>query len=169
VTRRVPKEWERVFVDAGEGNDVIRVAPTDQGHPLIGGQRAPIQITGSTGHDSISGGAGDEELSGGVGIDRIYGGGGNDFLLGGGHNDYLNGEAGNDLMIGGGGNDRLVDEVGRDHFIGGAGNDVLLSRDVRQNIWNNPDTLSGGTGNDAAQVDTTPSADNLVSIEEMIA
>jgi len=34
LTRRVPSEWERVFVGAGDGNDVIRVAPTDQGHRL---------------------------------------------------------------------------------------------------------------------------------------
>jgi hypothetical protein len=42
------------------------------------------------------------------------------------------------------------------------------SCDTRQTIYNNPDTLSGGTGVDAAQVDTTPSADNYVSIENFI-
>ncbi len=173
LTQRVPREWERVFVDAGKGNDVIVVAPTDQGHLRydtdIEGDRAPIFITGSSGNDSIVGGLGDEELSGGTGSDRILGGGGNDFLIGGAQHDYLNGEAGNDRMSGGGGNDRLMDVVGRDHFLGGAGNDLFVSRDTRSDIYNNPDTLSGGPGYDRAQVDVSPSADNLASIDELLA
>jgi Ca2+-binding RTX toxin-like protein len=149
-----------IFIDAGPGNDRVNGIATS---------RRRLQVTGNTGNDTLSGGGRDDELSGSYGYDRVYGGGGHDLLLGGPVNDYLNGEAGDDIMIGGGGNDRLVDFVGRDHFIAGAGNDVLLSRDTKQTIYNNPDTLSGGTGFDAAQVDTTPSADNLVSIEEMIA
>jgi Ca2+-binding RTX toxin-like protein len=156
-TRAVPAG--PMLIDAGFGNDLILTNPE---------VTAPMAITGSTGNDTILGGAGNDELSGGLGYDRVLGGAGNDFLLGGGHNDYLNGEAGDDLMIGGGGNDRLIDTLGRDHFIGGLGNDVLLARDARQNIHNNPDTLSGGPGADRAQVDTSPSADNLAGIEELL-
>ena len=150
----------KLFVDGDWGRD--RIAAT-------GNVTIQLQMTGSAGNDSISGGSGDDELSGGTGYDRVYGGGGDDFLLGGGHNDYLNGEAGNDLMIGGGGNDRLIDVYGRDHYIGGSGNDVFVSRDVHQTIHNNPDTLSGGPGFDQGQVDVTPSADNLSSIDELLA
>lgn len=149
-----------LLIDARAGNDVILTQQE---------VTATVSITGSTGNDTLVGGLGDDELSGGVGFDRVLGGAGNDLLLGGAHNDYLNGEAGNDLMIGGGGNDRLIDVVGRDHFIGGLGNDVIVSRDTRSTIHNNPDTLSGGPGYDRAQVDVSPSADNLSSIEELLA
>ena len=150
----------KLFVDGDWGHDQIAATAN---------VTIRLQMTGSAGNDRISGGAADDELSGGLGYDRVFGGFGNDFLIGGGHNDYLNGEAGNDLMIGGGGNDRLIDTVGRDHYIGGLGNDVFVSRDTRQNIHNNPDTLSGGPGFDQAQVDVTPSADNLSSIDELLA
>ncbi len=149
-----------VFIDAGPGHDKVVAVPHLERR---------IQVTGNTGNDTLVGGLGDDELSGSFGYDRILGGWGDDLLLGGAVNDYLNGEAGNDLMIGGGGNDRLIDTVGRDHYIGGLGNDVFVSRDTRQNIHNNPDTLSGGPGHDRAQVDVIPSADNLSSIDELLA
>jgi len=133
---------DRIFVDAGDGNDVIYADPN------FG---VKLQATGSTGHDRISGGAKNDELSGGVGMDRIWGRGGHDFLLGGGHNDWCWGEAGDDLVLGGGGNDWLYGGDGTNWLIGMNGNDRLFSKG---NVGG-PDTVSGNTGTDLAEVDPT--------------
>ncbi len=47
--------------------------------------------------------------------------------------------------------------------------DLNVHAALRQNIHNNPDTLSGGFGYDRAQVDVSPSADNLSRIDELLA
>lgn len=144
---------DRIFVDAGDGNDVIYADPT------FG---VKIQATGSTGHDRISGGAKNDELSGGVGMDRIWGRGGHDFLLGGGHNDWCWGEDGDDLVLGGGGNDWLYGGNGTNWLIGMNGNDRLFTKG---NVGG-PDTVSGNAGTDLAEVDPTDGP--LAGIETFI-
>jgi Ca2+-binding RTX toxin-like protein len=148
-----------LFIDAGAGDDLVIADPS---------VTIPLGITGNVGNDTLVGGSGNDEISGSFGRDRVVGGAGDDFLLGGALNDYLSGEAGNDLMVGGGGNDRLADVVGADQFIGGLGNDTIISRDLVSNTLNDPDIDSGGPGFDRAQVDTSPLADQLSSIDEII-
>ena len=140
--RKISDIPDRLFIDAGEGNDVIYADPDFA---------VKIQATGSTGHDRISGGKMNDELSGGVGMDRIWGRDGHDFLLGGGHNDWLYGEGGDDLGLGGGSNDSLYGGDGTNWLIGMNGNDRLFSKG---NVGG-PDTVSGNTGTDLAEVDPT--------------
>ncbi|WP_197491123.1 hypothetical protein [Planctomyces sp. SH-PL62] len=88
-----------VYVDAGDGNDVVT-------------------LSGSTTAAEIRGGMGDDTLTGGDGNDRIEGGPGNDVLTGG---------RGSDQMFGGAGSDRFVwnNGDGSDVIEGGGGNDVV--------------------------------------------
>ncbi|MGB7161356.1 MAG: CARDB domain-containing protein [Tepidisphaeraceae bacterium] len=154
--------FDHVFIDGGSGNDRILVTNDEV--------NVRLQITGSGGNDTIVGGGAGDELSGANGKDRVSGGEGDDYLLGGASADYLSGEAGNDTMSGAGGKDRLADVFGRDHFIGGGGNDVIICRDVLNDADNDPDTVSGGLGDDRAQVNENGAfPDGLASIEQLIA
>ena len=155
--RRVPAGGSQVFIDSGAGND--RIAVTD---PDI---RSPLLITGSGGNDTIVCGFADDSVSGGNGKDRIFSGGGDDDVLGGAGNDYIDGGFGDDLLRGAGGNDKLVDVYGSDYLLGGAGNDTFVARDegtLLPYVNHDPDSLSGGSGKDYAQVDD---GDGRASIE----
>jgi Ca2+-binding RTX toxin-like protein len=79
-----------VFVNAGGGNDRVRV---------IGSVRVPV---------SVDCGAGDDVLAGGLGSDMLYGGDGDDRLLAGGGHDLLAGGSGADRLLGGAGEDLLI-------------------------------------------------------------
>jgi Ca2+-binding RTX toxin-like protein len=127
-----------IFIDAGSGNDRITAAPDFY---------VPMIVTGSGGKDTITGGAADDSISGGNGSDRIDGGGGDDDLYGAGGSDRLNGGVGNDTLGGGGGNDILSDAEGSNYLLGGAGNDRFFCANGRL------DTVSGGAGDDSAQID----------------
>ncbi|MGB7159465.1 MAG: calcium-binding protein [Tepidisphaeraceae bacterium] len=153
--------FDHLFIDGGSGNDKI----------LVIDERVSIDlfITGSGGNDTIQGGNGDDELSGANGKDKLFGGSGRDYLLGGASADYLTGGHGDDTMSGAGGNDRLEDHFNKDYFLGGAGNDVFITRDAVSNEWSDPDTISGGAGNDRAQADSGPYTDLTASIEELLA
>jgi len=161
ISSIVPSSFPNIFIEGGTGNDRIFVT-NDQ--VLL-----TMLVTGGGGNDTIIGGNNGDELSGANGKDKVFGGPGDDYLLGGAAGDYLNGEAGSDTMSAAGGNDRLSDTVGRDHFLGGAGNDVFICRDLISNSLNDPDTVSGGSGADRAQVNTGSLADGLASIEELLA
>jgi Ca2+-binding RTX toxin-like protein len=70
-----------ISVDAGAGNDVVKI-----------GDGVTIAAT-------INGGDGNDELSGGAGADTINGGAGNDRLNGGAGRDVLNGDSGDDYIF----------------------------------------------------------------------
>ena len=74
---------EKIFVDAGRGDDVAGVE---------GDVAASLVLDGGRGNDILVGGAGNEILIGGSGRDIIVGGAGRDILLGG---------TGQDILIGG--------------------------------------------------------------------
>ena len=141
---------DRLFIDAGSGNDKIFASPDFPKR---------LQITGAGGNDTIVGGAGNDELSGANGKDRVFGGAGNDYILGGAASDRLYGEAGVDTCSGAGGNDYLFAGTGGgDYLLGGAGIDRLLAK----GNGGAADSLSGNGGNDIGQAD---GADSLAGIE----
>jgi len=144
-------DFDHLFVDAGQGNDIITVSPDFPKR---------VQATGSSGKDLIVGGAGNDELSGGTGMDRVFGGAGNDLLIGGAQGDRLYGEAGNDELSGAGGNDFAYGGEGVNTVRGGAGNDKLFTKGNGQ-----ADSLSGNDGDDLAEVDAN---DLLAGIETTV-
>src|SRR5436305_14625548 len=80
-----------IKVDAGAGNDLVRMENNGAGLPsqaanMIGGD-GNDSLTGGSGNDSLDGGAGDDQLNGGAGNDSLSGGAGNDVLKGGDDND----------------------------------------------------------------------------------
>jgi hypothetical protein len=81
----------RVSINAGSGNDVVRVL----------GLTAGADVYGGAGNDVILGGNGGGVLVGGAGNDAITGGTGRDILIGGNNGDVLLGAANEDILIGG--------------------------------------------------------------------
>ena len=95
-----------VRVDAGDGNDRVRLGPAvrvpatvdaGDGNDLVVGGSAGDTLSGGNGKDRLFGGAGADRIVGGPGFDRHFGGPGNDTL------DSADGE--NDLVVGGPGRD----------------------------------------------------------------
>jgi Ca2+-binding RTX toxin-like protein len=95
----------RIAVNAGRGNDAIRIDDTNGGFTDV----IPTTIGGGAGNDTIAGGKGAETLLGGSGNDTIDGNGGNDAArLGvgadtfvwdpGDGSDTIEGQAGADTM-----------------------------------------------------------------------
>ena len=84
------KQFSRVIVDAGPGDDRVEVSPT---------LAKPTQLMGGGGNDVLVGGRGKDVLVGGDGDDRLSGGRGADTLLGGGGADVLEGGTQNDLLV----------------------------------------------------------------------
>ena len=81
-------------------------------------------------------------------------------LNGGGGDDVLTGADTSDSLDGGDGNDRLVGAKGGDDMSGGAGNDTL--------VWNNgdgSDFIDGDAGNDATEVNGTPTLGDVFTLE----
>src|SRR4051794_12375672 len=135
------------------------------------------QTTGglNSGSDWDSGMAGDQTVpADGNSKVAVNGGGGNDAITVLAKNTEvasvaLNGEAGDDvltgadsadLLNGGEGNDRLVGAKGNDTMNGDAGNDTL--------VWNNgdaTDTNDGGAGNDATEVNGSPTAGDAFTLD----
>jgi Ca2+-binding RTX toxin-like protein len=123
--------------------------------------RGGFTVDAGTGDDTVVGGSGDDLITGGPGRDRLFGGPGNDRIVGGGGHDRLFGDAGDDTLSGGIGNDRLIGGAGADWLIGGDGTDSLFASDSAR------DTVSGNSGDDAAQVDDEE--DLVTSVTTLIA
>ena len=149
----LPPDVELLAVDAGPGNDLVRVNPMvrknliingDEGDDTLIGSRGNDTINGDEGNDVIVGGPGDDDLRGEGGADRLDGAAGNDVLDGGAGDDVLSGSAGRDISRGGPGNDRIDAGAGviGDVLYGEDGDDVLVGGDGR-------DILFGGAGADA--------------------
>ena len=127
-----------IFVDGGDGDDVITAAAGDD--ELVGGLGADV-ITGAGGDDILSGGAGDDEIFGDSGSDVIDGGDGDDVVSAGGDDDQITGGAGNDTLKGHRGDDTIHGGDGNDRILGGAGNDVMWGEAGK-------DQLIAGAGDD---------------------
>jgi Ca2+-binding RTX toxin-like protein len=154
---------KRIIVDAGAGDDLVRV------------EGPACTIIGGGGNDTLSGGVGENFFSGGAGNDQIaiFGHGvidcgrGDDlvadpltifplppgtsadvapivgpFLVNGGAgDDTLTGSQGNDTIHGNEGNDSIADALGDDMILGDSGNDNIKS-------YSGNDSLFGGDGDD---------------------
>jgi Ca2+-binding RTX toxin-like protein len=153
----------RTIIDAGAGDDEIRVSRREGGGlrvttngesiDLTEAESRNLTIRGGSGNDRIrvdndvdqairlEGGAGNDTIRGGRGDDTIIGGAGNDTIAGRRGHDYIDAGAGDDQVNGGEGHDVIYGLGGNDRISGGAGNDYLDGG--RGN-----DTLRGGTGND---------------------
>lgn len=133
VTQTVPATRLRtVNVNAGDGNDRVRVEV---------GPSVRVTIDGGAGNDTLIGGAAAELFLGGAGNDEVHAMDGNDTMYGGSGDDILHAYAGNDLMVGEDGNDLLGGGLGNDTGLGGAGRDLVFGHEDN-------DLLDGGDGAD---------------------
>jgi Ca2+-binding RTX toxin-like protein len=115
-----------------------------------------FQVNGLGGNDSVSASDGVGALTllsvdGGAGDDTISGSDGPDLLLGG---------EGNDVIGGRGGDDRIAGDRGNDTMNGGAGDDTL--------VWNNgdnTDVINGDDGRDDVEVNGSPTAGDVFTIQ----
>lgn len=155
--KQVYKGVKQIFVDGGEGNDLIDLR----------GVRSPATVNGGNGNDVLWAGRagrlpGVDQVAGSVyrgdaGNDRItaalrkdvgvdvddefYGDGGNDVLLGYEGDDRLFGGTGNDVISGHGGDDQIDGSDGADTITGDAGNDQI-------DAGSGNDRITSGAGND---------------------
>ncbi|MEN1929071.1 M91 family zinc metallopeptidase [Luteimonas sp. MJ250] len=123
---------QELTIRAGDGNDVIEVAPN---------VRVNIVVEGGKGDDTITTGAGDDRIDGGEGNDTVFSGAGRDDIFGGSGNDLLTGGEGVNIIHGGNGDDEITAGAGTNFIEGGAGDDVIQGAGTS-------DILSGGVGND---------------------
>lgn len=139
-----------MLVDAGAGNDKIRIRPMENegGHSGFG----TVTVLAGTGNDTIDGGGTRHKVKayGGEGEDTLIGGKRNDRLAGGDDNDTLYGNRGDDLLVGEGGSDRIFGGDGSDKIFGGSGNDYMVGGKGHDYIEGNSgeDEIRGGEGND---------------------
>ena len=106
-----------VFVDGGDGADLINLAAPSN----------DASINGGAGNDTIFGGGGNDTLRGSSGRDSIRAGAGDDMLFGGSQPDDLFGEDGNDYVRGQGSSaDAVSGGAGDDTIDGGMGTDFLI-------------------------------------------
>jgi RTX calcium-binding nonapeptide repeat (4 copies) len=127
----------RIEVDAGDGDDVVRV---DESNGTFGD--IPMTIAGGAGADTLAGGSGAELLLGGDGNDSIDGNKGNDVAFMGAGDDIFVWDPGDgsDVVEGQGGSDTMV-------FNGaGAAEQVDLSAvGGRLRFFRNPGTITMDT------------------------
>ena len=144
--------FSAVNVQAGGGNDEVRVGPTAS--PL-----SNLTIDGGAGDDTLIGGDGDDTLIGGPGNDFVDGGRGSDTaLLGTGKDTFVwNPGEGSDTVEGQGGNDTLDfngSNAAENIDVSANGSRVRLFRDVA-NI------TMDLNGIEALDLNTFGSADNV--------
>ena len=84
------KQFSRLVVDTGGGDDRVELPP------LL---KNAAYLTGGAGNDVLVGGKGKDVLIGGDGNDQLAGGLGADILIGGAGTDALDGGLANDLLI----------------------------------------------------------------------
>jgi uncharacterized protein GlcG (DUF336 family) len=94
-----PAAVSSINVQAGAGDDIVRIART---------VTQPATINGGPGNNDLIAGGGPTTLIGGPGRDKLGGGPAGDSLSGGPGTDLLNGRGGGDTLDGGPGADKLV-------------------------------------------------------------
>jgi Ca2+-binding RTX toxin-like protein len=155
-------------IDCGDGNDTVYVeadAPTRDALlncetvipvPPEGANDsdAASVVSGTQLRDVLHGTPGDDSLFGKGGPDALFGAGGDDYVDGEYGNDELHGGPGNDTMAGRAGDDRIFGDAGDDHITGDRGFDHIAGGSGDDEIFGNldPDTTSGGPGNDRINV-----------------
>ncbi len=156
---------ERIEIDAGGGNDLVRLTNAGLRAYVFGGD-GDDTIHGSGANDTLSGGAGRNRLFGGDGNDRLNGSSGRDFIFGEAGDDRLYGNGGNDVLDGGGNVDRIFGGDGDDELIGGSGNDKLYGEAGNDMFFGGRgiDILDGGSNTDSAEV----TSEDLISSIEII-
>jgi Ca2+-binding RTX toxin-like protein len=115
----------KVIVDAGTGNDTVRVFAnnvTVEGDLGRGNDRLAVEPDAEA-VMHMHGGLGNDSLVGGLLADQLFGDDGRDFLAGGDSHDLLDAGAGIDLLYGGRVNDSLLGGAGVDTHLGGEGAD----------------------------------------------
>jgi len=115
---------DRIVVNAGDGDDLVRMAA---------GLNIPMEADGGSGADQLFGGAARDELIGGPDSDQLFGNADADILRGG---------SGDDEIFGQTGSDRIYVGNGDDSASGGRGNDRFFTFD------GTTDTVFGGSGTD---------------------
>ena len=160
------------YVFGGDGDDVIQGGPGRDtlsggaGRNTIYGGDGPDRLNGSGGRDLLFGEAGHDRLYGRGGNDNLDGGGGIDRLFAGAGDDYLDGGSSADKLYGGPGADTLYGAAGPDWLVAGPGRDLLGGNDGDDSLFaldDQPDTLTGGTGDDLAEIDDEDLTDGIES------
>jgi uncharacterized delta-60 repeat protein len=148
------KTVKSMTVHGLDGGDSIQVSANitgtvfgDAGNDSIIGSDAAQTLDGGTGDDHIFGGDGPSVILGDDGNDHLFGGASRDSIRGGAGKDTIHGGDGADTLHGDGGSDHVYGDAGKDRLFGDAGNDHLYSVD------SSIDIVSGGSGNDSAQID----------------
>lgn len=124
-----PAQVEEIAITGGSGNDRLVVSPTVD---------VPVFIDAGDGDDVIAGGASDDTLLGGAGNDIIFGRQGSDLITGGDGRDAILGGAGVDALFGGDGRDILFGQGGSDLLLGGLTiyDDDVESLQLIRDEWN---------------------------------
>ena len=167
---------ERITVDAGAGDDIVRGSP---GSDSIGGGNGSDVLNGGFGADTISGGEGFDKATycdrsgrvsvslDGVADDGAAGEGDNaqadlEDVVGGSGNDVLVGNAAANTLSGGTGNDELTGGPGFDTLNGGDGNDTLDARDDAEDL-----IACGAGGGDQADLDALDEATGCETVRRL--
>jgi Ca2+-binding RTX toxin-like protein len=155
-----PCDLGAMFIEGGEGNDVLTGAAFENFARLRGGpgddRLAGDGLVGGPGSDVLKGVRWENILYGGAGADTIQGEGLHDFILGGPGNDEIEAFVGpgdaddDDWVRGGAGKDRIAGGPGPDHLFGGRGADSLSGGRAADVIagGRGRDYLAGGRGGD---------------------
>ncbi|MFT8243316.1 DUF4214 domain-containing protein [Roseomonas sp. BN140053] len=112
---------QRAMLRGGEGNDVLRGAPTGWTAADYSASALSAAVTVNLAAGTAADGQGGTDTL--VGINAARGSRFNDSLTGNDVANWLTGGAGNDTLRGAGGNDRLAGDEGNDLLDGGAGTD----------------------------------------------
>ncbi len=140
-----------VTLSGGDGNDTL----------VPGAQPVAEQITGGAGTDLVDYSARTDDLVIDLGGAKLSGDAADptdtfdgtvENADGGSGDDVIYGTVANNVLAGNAGNDTLVSNGGADSLSGGAGNDTFNAADQ------SPTTIDGGTGIDAATIDSTGDA-----------
>lgn len=134
-------ENQELTIRAGDGDDVICVAPN---------VTVNLVIDGGDGNDFIQTGAGDARIDGGAGDDTIVAGSGRNDIFGNSGNDTIHGGSGVNVIHGGDGDDTIYAGDGDNFIEGGAGNDTIHGGSGNNIIsgGRGDDVIHSGTGND---------------------
>lgn len=148
---------ERVYIDAGDGDDHAGMSS---------GSLGPAEIHGGPGDDRIAGSNGADRLYGDGGVNTIEAYGGDDMIeagtgpsadvRAGAGNDTVHGTPGNDIIWGGGGSDTIAGGAGADDLEGWDGWSSKYTQDDRPD---GNDTIDGGPGRDL--LDGGPGSDSI--------
>lgn len=166
-----PSGTDRIVINAGSGDDSIRIDSSVTSNMVLAGGAGRDFIYGGSGNDILIGGSDDDLVRGGsgsdivlgsTGNDNLEGGQGGDIILGGQGDDHAQGDAGNDVLLGGLGNDSLYGNKGQDIILGNEGNDYLDGGKDNDLVNGNEgdDTISGGKGDDSVHGEA--GADTLI-------